>query len=94
MEDLPYQQRLGPLDWAGEAKPSLREGPMELKEGQPGHAMGPDKIFQDSAKGGGRRSWKGNDLGKIPSLGGDVDLKDLDPLEESGKAAARPGPHS
>jgi hypothetical protein len=62
VEDLLYQQGLGPLDLAGEAKPSLREGPMELREGQPSHAMSPDEISQDSARGGGRSCWKG----KIP----------------------------
>ncbi len=64
---------------------------MKLREGQPSHAMGPDKIPKDSAKGGGRRCWKGEDLGKIPSLGGDVNFKDQ---EKSRMAAASPGPHS
>jgi hypothetical protein len=94
VEDLLNQQGLGPLDWAGEAKPSLREGPMELREGQPSQAMGPDKIPQDSAKRGCCSCWKRYDLGKVPSLGGDVDLKDLDPLKKSRKAAASPGPDS
>jgi hypothetical protein len=66
VKDLLNLQRLGPLDWAGEAKPSLREGPVKLKEGQ---AIGPDKIPQDSAKGVCLSCWRGEDLGKIPSLG-------------------------
>jgi hypothetical protein len=45
--------------------------------------MVPVKIPQDSAKGGGRSCWKGKDLGKIQSLGVDVNFKDLDPGHHS-----------
>ncbi len=56
---------------------------MKLKEGQPSQAIGPDKIPQDSAKGGCLSCSKGEDLGKIPSVGGDVNFKDLDPGHHS-----------
>ncbi len=94
MENLFGQQGLGPLDRAGEAEAPLGERPVELREGQSGQAVCPNKVTHDFAEAGGRGGREGNHLGKVLGLGGNINLQHLYSLEKDGEAAARPGSHS
>jgi hypothetical protein len=91
VETLLGQQGLGPFDKAGEAKASFGERPMDLRKGQFGQAVCPNKVPHDFAERGSR---EGDHLGKVPGLRGNIDLQHLYSLEEDGEAAGRPGSHS
>jgi hypothetical protein len=92
VKNLLDKKGLGPHGRAAEAKAPLGEGLVDVCEGQPGQAMGPDKIRQNLVESGCCCCWEGDDLSEEPGLGGYEDLEDLDSLEKSREAAASPGP--